>query len=65
MTFVVDVGGNLDVTLLRVHQQLVEMLILLKGKLSPEFHIVPILVHGVDQHGVVVIKLRETAEGSD
>lgn len=57
LTFVVDVGGNLDVALLRVHRQVVEVLVLLQEKISAQLHAVPILVHRVDQHGVVVIKL--------
>lgn len=58
LTSVVDVGGNLDVALLRVDWDVVEVLVLLQGELPPQLQVVPVLVHGVDQHGVVVIKLR-------
>lgn len=57
LTFVVDVGGDLDVALLRVHRQVVEVLVLLQEEVSAQLHAVPVLVHRVDQHGVVVIKL--------
>lgn len=57
LTFVVDVGGNLDVALHHVHRHVVEVFILLQGKLSAQLQAVPVLVHRVDHHGVVIIKL--------
>lgn len=62
LTFVVDVGGDLDVALLRVDQQLVEVLVLLQGEVSSQLHVVPVLVHRVDQHGVIVVELTGTQE---
>lgn len=59
LTFVVDIGGNLDVALLRVDWDVVEVLVLLQRELSPQLHAAPVLVHSVDHHGVVVIKLRQ------
>lgn len=57
LTSVVDVGGNLDVALLRVDGDIVEVFVLLQGELHPQLQAVPVLVHSVDQHGVVVVKL--------
>lgn len=57
LTSVVDVGGNLDVALLRVDGDVVEVLVLLQGEVSPQLQAVPVLVRRVDQHGVVVVKL--------
>lgn len=57
LTSVVDVGGNLDVALLRVDGDVVEVFVLLQGELHPQLQAVPVLVHSVDQHGVVVVKL--------
>lgn len=57
LTFVVDVGGNLDVALHHVHRHVVEVFVLLQGKLSSQLQAVPVLVHRVDHHGVVIIKL--------
>lgn len=58
LTSVVDVGGNLDVALLRVDGDVVEVLVLLQGEISPQLQAVPVLVRRVDQHGVVVVKLK-------
>lgn len=57
LTSVVDVGGNLDVALLRVDGDVVEVLVLLQGEVPPQLQAVPVLVRRVDQHGVVVVKL--------
>ena len=56
-TSVVDVGGDLDVALLDVDQQLVEVFILLQGEVSSQWGKVPVLIPRVDQHGVIVVKL--------
>lgn len=64
LTFVVHIGGNLDVTHLSVDRQFIKMFILLEGKFSTQIHIVPILIRSVDHHRIVVIKLGEAATGN-
>ena len=58
-TFVVDIGGHLHVALQRVDRQFVEMLVFLQRKLPSQRYKVPLIVHRVNQHGVVVVKLQE------
>lgn len=59
LTFIVNIGRHLDVALLSVHWQVVEVFILLQGELSTQLYVITIFIHSVDQHGVVVIKLKE------
>lgn len=60
-TFVVDISRDLDVTQLCVHRQFIEVFILLQREFSSQRQWIPVLIHGVDQHGVIVVKLGRTA----
>lgn len=47
----------MDVALLCVDGDVVKVLVLLQGEISPQLQAVPVLIRRVDQHGVVVVKL--------
>lgn len=59
-TSVVDVSRDLYVTLLRVDRKLIEVFVFLQRKFSSQRQRVPVLIHLVDQQGVVVVKLERT-----
>lgn len=61
-TSVVDVSRDLYVTHLRVDWKLIEVLVLLQRKFSSQRQRVPVLIHLVDQQGVVVVKLERTVD---
>lgn len=56
-TFVVDIGGQLDITVGCVHQQVIEMLIWFQNEFIPKLHIIVIFILIINQERVVVIKL--------
>lgn len=62
-TFVVHVGGQLHAADGGVHQQVAEVRVGLEDKLSPQLHVVAILVPLIDEDGVVIVKLG--AEGDE
>lgn len=57
VTSVVDISGDLYVTLLCVDWQFIEVFIWLQKKFSSKRQWVSILINCVDQHGVIVLKL--------
>lgn len=57
ITFVVDIGGELDIAVCCVHQQVIEMLIWLQNEFISKLHIIVIFVLLINQERVVVIKL--------
>lgn len=56
-TFVVHISGQLHAADGGVHHQVAEVSIGLEDKLSPQLHIVTILILLVDQDRIVVVKL--------
>lgn len=61
-TSVVDVGWHLYVAHLRADWQLVEVFVFFQGKLPPQRQCIPVRVHLVDQHGIIVLELRSNHE---
>lgn len=57
VTFVVHVGGQLHTADGGVHHQVAEVRVGLKDKLSPQLHVIAVLVPLVDQDRVVIVKL--------
>lgn len=56
-TFVVHVGGQLHVADGGVHHQVAEVRVGLEDKLSPQLHVIAVLIPLVDQDRVVIVKL--------
>lgn len=56
-TSVVDIRGDLNVTLECVHRQIVEVFILLQRELSSKRQRIPILILHVDAHRVIIVEL--------
>lgn len=61
-TSVVNISGDLDVTLLRVDRQFIEVFIFFQREFSSQRHRIPILIHRVDHQGVKVVELYGTVE---
>lgn len=59
VTSVVDICGNLYVTLLYVDWQFIKMFVFLQCEFSTQWDWIPILIHSVDQHGVIIVKLQK------